>query len=222
MYLTRLTLNPRSRQVQRELADPYQMHRTVLSAFPVQLNNQERVLYRLEQDNHTGLLNLLVQSQGLPEWRHLPAHNKDYLLPDTELPAGWQNPAVKQYNPKLQPGQMLAFRLRANPTVKKDREGETQGRRVGLYKEAEQINWLQRKISNSGGELIIVQISQKDKLIGYQFRESQKRNLTFFSIQFEGTLKVINPAQLVEAIMHGIGSGKGFGFGLLSLAPIPS
>ena len=34
MYLSRLILNPRSRQVRNELADPYEMHRTVCKAFP--------------------------------------------------------------------------------------------------------------------------------------------------------------------------------------------
>ena len=34
MYLSRLAINPRSRDVQQDLADIYQMHRTVMSAFP--------------------------------------------------------------------------------------------------------------------------------------------------------------------------------------------
>ena len=34
MYLSRLILNPRSRRVQRELAEPYEMHRSLMKAFP--------------------------------------------------------------------------------------------------------------------------------------------------------------------------------------------
>ena len=33
MYLSRLLLNPRSRQVQRETADPYNLHKTIMQAF---------------------------------------------------------------------------------------------------------------------------------------------------------------------------------------------
>ena len=34
MYLSQLTLNPRNRRAQRELAAPYQMHKTLMRAFP--------------------------------------------------------------------------------------------------------------------------------------------------------------------------------------------
>ena len=34
MYLSRLILNPRNRRVQREIAGPYQMHRSIMRAFP--------------------------------------------------------------------------------------------------------------------------------------------------------------------------------------------
>ena len=34
LYLSRLALNPRSRQAQAEIRDPYQMHRTLSKAFP--------------------------------------------------------------------------------------------------------------------------------------------------------------------------------------------
>jgi len=38
-------------------------------------------------------------------------------------------------------------------------------------------------------------------------------------VQFDGVLQVINADDFVKTIARGIGSGKGFGFGLLSLAP---
>ena len=34
LYLSRLILNPRSRQVMSEMAHPYEMHRTLMRAFP--------------------------------------------------------------------------------------------------------------------------------------------------------------------------------------------
>jgi len=36
-------------------------------------------------------------------------------------------------------------------------------------------------------------------------------------VQYDGLLEVLDPARLNEAVANGIGSGKGFGFGLLSL-----
>jgi CRISPR system Cascade subunit CasE len=39
------------------------------------------------------------------------------------------------------------------------------------------------------------------------------------SVQFDGVLRVTDAQKLTETIARGVGSGKGFGFGLLSLAP---
>ena len=42
--------------------------------------------------------------------------------------------------------------------------------------------------------------------------------LKLFTVQFDGVLQVIDADQTQHAIESGIGSGKGFGCGLLSLA----
>jgi CRISPR system Cascade subunit CasE len=38
------------------------------------------------------------------------------------------------------------------------------------------------------------------------------------AVTFDGLLRVTDPEALLAALAGGIGSGKGFGFGLLSLA----
>ena len=40
------------------------------------------------------------------------------------------------------------------------------------------------------------------------------------SVRYDGVLVVTDPAGFHEALVQGIGSGKAFGFGLLSLAPL--
>jgi CRISPR system Cascade subunit CasE len=40
----------------------------------------------------------------------------------------------------------------------------------------------------------------------------------FLAVRFEGVLEVTDPDQLLQTVSEGIGSAKGFGFGLLSLA----
>ncbi len=94
MYLSRLILNPLSRQVQQEIANPYQMHRTILHAFPQDLRaNGERVLFRVDALPRTGQLHLLVQSQGKPDWTWLASRDgrRPYLAASDR-----PNPAVKQ------------------------------------------------------------------------------------------------------------------------------
>ena len=211
MHLSQLILNGRSRQARRDLANPYQLHRTVMSAFPAKLPEDERVLFRLEIHPRHKAPVLLVQSLRRPEWSELPA---GYLLPLQS--SGWpvENPAVKQVELHFLPGQTLAFRLRANPTVKR------QGKRYGLFKEDEQQAWMRRKSAEAGCELLSLQVGSDSRLKGWQPQEDGSvRRLEFYAVTFEGNLRVLCPDDLLAAIQSGIGSGKGLGFGLLSLAP---
>ena len=226
MYLSRLILNPRSRQVQRELANRYELHRTVLSAFPNPLPADERVLYRLEVAPSSGISTLLVQSLGEPAWEKLAAAHPDYLLPQVQIPGGLPNPACKRVALQLHRGQLLGFRLRANPAVKRVCEGLRQGKRVGLYGEEDQIEWLRQRLERAGASLLDVQVSEasKERATALRGREGvggqpgeQSREMVFAVGLFDGILRVEEPDRLLEHVRRGIGSGKGFGFGLMSL-----
>lgn len=226
MYLSQLILNPRSRQVQHELADPYELHRTVSRAFPDGVFKAERtednatnILFRVDLHPRTRIPTLLVQSRQQPIWNFLSAEKKDYLLGENDLPLDVENPAVKEMNLQLREGQTLAFRLRANPTVKKDREGKKQGRRVGLIHEEDQQKWLERKLESAGAALVSVNIVNEQFTRGKLFIEKEKeKRMNFLSVQFDGVLQVKNPDELASTIFTGFGSAKGLGFGLLSLA----
>lgn len=217
MILSRLFLNPRSRQVQREIADPYEMHRTIMQAFPSLLDKSERVLWRLELQPQTHFPTLLVQSHGMQDWQFLHTRDKDWLLPAIS-----ENPVVKHVDIKLLPDQTLVFRLLANPIVKKDRPDKKQGHRIGLINEEDQLKWIKRKLSQAGAVLVSIQISPKDHVKGKLFRNDEKHDLNFLSVKFDGILQVSDPQKLIDAIETGIGPGKGLGFGLLSLAPFHS
>jgi CRISPR system Cascade subunit CasE len=218
MYLSRLILNPRNRRVQKEVADPYQMHRSLMSAFPDDLaEGDERVLFRLETHSRTSALTLLVQSWTLPDWSWLAEPGaRGYLLP-----VGEPNPAVKSFDLDLAPGQVLAFRLRANPTVKRKFESGDH-KRVGLYGEEEQIEWLKRKGEQGGFRLLSARTSYQDVIRGRIRRNGRTHKLQMLSVQFDGLLQVTDPDRLRESVQQGIGSGKALGFGLLSLAPRPA
>ncbi len=222
MYLSRLILNPRSRQARNELADPYEMHRTVCKALPdanYKNNEPSGVLFRVDLHPRTRIPTLLVQSRQKPDWSFLLAEGKDYLLGENELPLDVENPAIRELRLNLHEGQTLAFRLRANPTVKKDREGKKQGRRVGLIHEDDQQKWLQRKLESAGAALIHVNIVNEQFTRGKLFKEKEKASrLNFLSVQFDGVLQVKDSINLVNSIFTGFGSAKGLGFGLLSLA----
>lgn len=219
MYLSRLILNPRSRRVQRELAQPYEMHRSIMRSFKPQLQEaEERVLWRIDDHPNLGVI-LLVQSHNAPDWIWLQDDgSRGYLLAVAE-----PNPATKTLDLQLASDQRLTFRLRANPTVKKVMPNARQGRRVGIYDEEGQIAWLARKGEQHGFRVLQVQVSPGERIVNEKaiHREDGVHKLELLGVQFDGTLQVTEPDKLITAAKTGIGSGKGFGFGLLSLAPVP-
>jgi CRISPR system Cascade subunit CasE len=216
MYLSRLILDPRSRQVRREVAEPYEMHRTIMRAFPdAGQGGPGRVLFRVDssaQPGPTGLT-LLVQSESQPDWGWLSTE-PGYLLPGVA-----DNPAYKPFRPVFSPGQRLAFCLRANPTVKRKFPGESSSKRVGLYKEEEQREWLARKAEQGGFAVLAVDL-MPEGITGGKIHRSREEShsLHLFGVRCEGLLQVIDPGRFLETLAGGIGSGKGLGFGLLSLA----
>jgi CRISPR system Cascade subunit CasE len=226
MYLSRLILNPRSRQARNEIADPYEMHRTVCNAFPNGVFKQERneengtnILFRVDLHPRTRIPTLLVQSRQKPDWSFLLAERRDYLLGESDLPLEIKNPDFTELNLKLREGQVLAFRLRANPTVKKTINGEGGKARLGILEEDKQREWLENKFKFAGAALVSVNIVNEQFTHGKLFKEKEKAlRLNFLSVQFDGVLQVKDSTNLVNSIFTGFGSAKGLGFGLLSLA----
>lgn len=244
IYLSRLVLNPRSRQVMSELAHPYEMHRTLMGAFPKATDEKRAtardefgVLFRV--DDVSSGAKILVQSLVPPDWSFLNELN-DYLCADAQTPNDSRKDIMPSYQ-NLHNGQTLRFRLRANPTKRiAKRDDPMKGKRVELTRENEQIDWLIRKGQErekgvpGGFELLMKQVKDMRGEIRMVPRvnvclegkqQSRKRDAagghvtTHLAVIFEGILRVTQKDAFLETLIHGIGSGKGFGFGLLSVAP---
>lgn len=221
MYLSVLTLNGRSKDARRDVENGYQMHSTLARLFadgpgvereqrakaPGE-GEKERVLFRIEPATAERGARVIVQSQYAPNFLRLP---NGYC---SEPPQ-----TRDDYGPKLTAltvGQTLRFRLRANPTVKRD------GKRLGLREEGEQRVWLGRKLREAGAELLACRIAPHEVVTGRKHGAMEQGSAPMqihLSVLFEGVLRIIDAAALRAAITCGIGPAKGYGFGLLSLAP---
>ncbi len=223
LYLSRLTLNQRNAQVRMELVRPYEMHRTLSRAFPPDTFNKTRndddaagVLFRVDESPRDHRIFALVQSKTAPDWSFLAgkhdARGHAYLLQPAEF---------KSFEPKLAAGQMLAFRLRANPTKRLGKgAGDDHHKRVGIYDEDGQLKWLHNKAKNGGFRVERVMTSRDEQIEDkIHHNDNQTHDLKLLSVQFDGILQVADAIRTRETIERGIGSAKGFGFGLLSLAP---
>jgi CRISPR system Cascade subunit CasE len=252
LYLSRLLLNPRSRQVMSETASPYEMHRTLMRAFPKatdETHSKAReefgVLFRADVDDPSGTVKVYVQSRVEPNWSFLDGLN-DYLCGDTGMPEYEYKDIMPAYH-KIPDGQVFSFRLRANPTKRIGRvikgDAELKGKRVGLLREEKQIDWLigkgrEREKGKPGGfDILMKEIEDENGEIrqitrsnvhlegkqgGRMKKEGRSHATTHLAVRFDGLLRVTNADAFRETLVRGIGPAKAFGFGLLSIAPVRS
>jgi CRISPR system Cascade subunit CasE len=223
IYLTKLQLNPRNSLVRKCLGDCHKLHSLVMQGFPnvdgekSEVRKKFGVLHRLEIDTRQGSIGLLVQSAFKPAWNF----SDDVLLDEIS-----QKEIGKIYS--ILPNETeLIFRLRANPTkcisAKNENYAKFVGKRVELRKEEEQIEWLQRKGEQHGFHLNLVTVNSDVANVsttpnGKVFGNHEKGKLTFNSVVFDGTLQISDAEKFRETLIHGIGQGKAYGFGLLSIA----
>lgn len=199
MHLARLTLDLRNAGVRRDLADVYDMHRSLTRAF-VQSEDEEppRFLWRLEPESAWREPALLVQSLVEADWSVFSTPG--YLK---------KPPESKTIDPKalIDPNRRYRFRLFANPTVTQ------QGKRYGLRTEEEQTAWLERKGGTCGFKVETALVTSSDVV------HARGNDICLQQACFEGVLRAADEQALQNAIEQGIGPGKAFGFGLLSLSP---
>ena len=210
MYLSRLNLNTDSRTTRELRINPYLLHQAVFRAFPDAINGGAgRVLYRMDI-NRQGKMGLLVQSEKAPNWT-----TAEILSSCLSEPAEFKN-----YAPSFYPGQQLNYLLRANPTVKKAKPEQPDiTRRQGLLREEDQLKWFTRKAENGGFSIVSCQ-TIPEGIVQDERGKKESGKLRHYGVRFEGVLSVADPAAFEVTLQNGIGAAKGFGFGLLSIAPV--
>lgn len=216
MFLSRLALDPRDQSVRRDLSNCHEIHRTLLKAFGQVTGGSARaalgVLFRVEEEVRQVLV--YVQSKAPPDWTRLPP---GYLRRGFSFPEG--NPAVRSLDvayDSIQEGRALRFRLLANPTCR------VGGNRVPLVSTESLMEWIHRKGKQGGFELLLdpsgcerVEIIQGADLLGVK----GPHQITVRGVRYEGALRVTDRDQFRATLEKGIGPGKAYGFGLLSITP---
>jgi len=244
LFLSRLSLNSRSRQVISETTQPYEMHRTLMKAFPdmeksdpTNVREKLKVLFRTENSSQKNEVLVYVQSAVEPDWSFLERLDGYLASPD-----GHEYKDIMPLLLNIKRGQTLSFRLRANPTRRVAADDDhMKGKRVELLHEEQQIDWLNRKgrmqESGLGGgfEIVFHEMTTHDnqtiltpklKVIPEGKTYNSKRvgdsrcSTTHFTVLFEGLLEVTDPNAFIRTICRGVGPAKAFGCGLMSVAPV--
>ena len=217
-------INPSKRQGRKLLLNPQAMHAAVRGAFPPDLNTSEgRVLWRIDSDRdvHT----LYIVGPEVPDMTALNEH------------AGWHTrPAqTADYQPfidGLRIGQEWRFRLAANP-VRSVKGKADRGVVKPHVSVAHQTEWLLDRAERMGVEFLAPEGAEAGELITVSSRSSlefdrfdrvreQRGRVNLRRVQFDGMLRVTDRDALSETLVKGIGRGKAYGMGLLTLTKAQS
>ncbi|SDH19781.1 type I-E CRISPR-associated protein Cas6/Cse3/CasE [Pseudonocardia oroxyli] len=212
MYMTRFEINPQRRAARDMLASPQRLHAAVLAAFPESSSDGGRVLWRLDPGAHDAVL--YIVSPDKPDLSH--------LVESIGRPTyGWQTRDYGPFLDRLAAGERWAFRLCANPVHNVPAPGGGRGKRVGHVTAAQQTDWFLRRVERSGFAIVDGTAGAPDLVLRSRrtLRFARRnRTVTLSTAVFEGTLNVVDPILLRAALTQGIGPGKGYGCGLLTLA----
>lgn len=203
MYISRVALDTANRRTMKALASPSILHGALESSFP---GERKRDLWRL--DNLSGQLYMLILSEDKPDLTGFCEQFSPEIKWETadygKLLAGIKNGACKR------------FRLTANPTVSVSKNKGERGKVFAHITAEHQREWLMNKSAANGFMLTedsfdIVQSKWK------RFYKAGSKYVTLLSVTYEGILEITDEELFRNALVNGIGRGKAYGMGLLTV-----
>ncbi|PTA42492.1 type I-E CRISPR-associated protein Cas6/Cse3/CasE [Micromonospora sp. RP3T] len=219
MFLTRFQINPARRGARKLLGSPQSMHAAVRAAFAAPEDHERdgvRTLWRLDAPTPTTVY-LYITSPGRPDLTHLVEQ------------AGWPTTdawVTRDYGgllDSLRPGQDWAFRLTANPVHSGRKTADSkETQRFGRLREEDQVNWLLSRAADRGFRIATQQDGRPNLRLHHSQTLNFKRglaNVTLATVTYDGILQIADAAAFRRALRGGIGHGKAYGCGLLTLAP---
>ena len=221
MYLTRMKLDPSKRNTMLALRSPNMIHGAVEQAFS---GGRERRLWRL--DSLGGLPNLLLLSTDKPN-----LSNADVQFGTGD---GWETLPYEPLLNRVTVGSRWHFRLTANPTFS---EPQGPGRRGKIHAHITpncQEKWLLEQAESHGMEIEHKRFPRVEGVDDDQteqiallvtgskwyrfFKEGKSAPVSLLAVSYEGILTVTDADLFRKTMTEGIGRGKAYGMGLLTVA----
>mgnify|MGYP001233290237 CR=1 FL=1 len=228
MYLSRIRLNPTRIKTRQLLGSPQITHALVEGSRPPgAVDGDGRVLWRIDANGPD--IELYVSSPWRPDFTGVVEQ------------AGWPTAATwdtREYGAflaSLQAGQRWSFRVTANPTRVVSRGEGLRGKVVPHRTASHQIEWFGARAggwgfdiaSNSLGEAELVLVGRGSRAFprrsGQLTDDGEGRprgsRVAITQVTLIGALKVVDPDALRTALISGMGRARGYGCGLMTLAP---
>lgn len=243
MYLTEFPLNMSRRESRRMLAAPYSLHAAIAGSFPSQQSGSEagRLLWRIDREGDVSA-SLYIVSPDVPS---LVGLDEQIGWPD--LPPQWKTRDYEPLLSSISNGQVYRFRLVANPVVSRRAIRTEQGssKRLPHLTTLQQAAWLVGReayeevgvdlpdfiaqadstraerngfaVCRSDDDGSLQLVVSDSKVVKFP-QGARGHTITLATVRYDGILRVTDSDSLRHAMSFGIGHGKGFGCGLLTLA----
>jgi len=211
MYLSRVRIDLSGQKGLAIAADAYESHRFVYAAY---LDTRAaRPLYRLES-GFEGVA-VIAQSNIEPDWKR--------AIQMVGVRAADETKRIEKTI--FHEGTRFRFRLVANAVKtiddlrgRKDSQDKPKRVRVPLIRDEQLRAWIESQGEKSGFEIESTSTEKREPVMT---RNGRGSSIHLAATSFEGILVVKDGNALWDAMARGFGHGKGFGLGLLSIAPIP-
>lgn len=210
MYLSRVFLASRTRNTMLALAFPNRFHGAIEECFH---RSDTRKLWRI--DNLQNNLCMLILSEEKPDLSFICAQF-------SESKDSWESRDYSHFLDKLQNNTIWRFRLTANPThsepskLKSEADKRLRGKVFAHITVDSQKQWLYKHASQHGFELF----ENEFTVVGTKWQHFQKgsgRSVKILSVTYEGILHIVDVNLFRDALLKGIGRGKAYGMGLLTI-----
>lgn len=219
-YLSRVEVDVQNRAKTKDLTHLGAYHNWVEQSFPEEIATGKRHRHLWRLDTLRAKRYLLILSESKPD-------------PELLLRYGVKGTVVtKSYDAflnKLQAGQIMRFRLTANPTHKITPPGE-KGKVFPHITVEQQEKWLVSRAKESGFQLVR-QVGIDDptasetfafKVVGREWpmlHRNPGHGVRLSRVTFEGLLRIEDVELFKQLLVKGIGREKAFGMGMMTVIP---
>lgn len=207
MFLSRIKLDTARRSTMKALASPNLLHGAIEQSFS---GPRSRNLWRV--DTLGGNTYLLVLSRDEPDFTSLIAQ----FGAEGD---GWESRSYDTLLGRIQTGGVWHFRLTANPTISKASGIAERGKVLGHITTEHQKQWLLERSEKHGFSLEEESFSVvQSRWTRFRKGTDSGRPVSLLSVTYEGMLTVTDPVLFAQTLTDGLGRGKAYGLGMLTVA----